>query len=265
MSQKPIEIIFENEDILAINKPAGLIVHADGKTNEPTVADWIIDNYPEIQGVGEPMIINPGTEKEIVILRPGIVHRLDRDTSGVLIVAKTQASFLNLKAQFQDRDIEKIYRTLVWGLVKEDKGVIDRPIGRSKSDFRRWSAERFARGEIRPAITEYKVLARITDIEPDPGETPQQRKISHQFSYVEVYPKTGRTHQIRVHLKAINHPMVADGLYAPRHPLVLGFKRTALHAYQIKVRDTKGDDYAIQAPLPEDFLYFEQRIHYKSS
>lgn len=253
-----ITILFENKDILAINKPAGLVVHSDGKTIEPTVADWVMAHYPAMEHVGEPVVLHKGTDKEIHIARPGIVHRLDRETSGVLILAKNQESFLRLKAQFQEREISKIYRTVVWGITKEKEGKIERPIGRSKTDFRKWSAERFARGELRPAVTEYKTLAHILDIPPMPGETVNQKKIAHQFSYLEVYPKTGRTHQIRVHLKAINHPVVADGLYAENHPKALGFERTALHALQIEVEDTAGERHVIRAELPEDFIQFEQ-------
>jgi 23S rRNA pseudouridine1911/1915/1917 synthase len=255
-----VSIIFENSHLLVLNKPAGLVVHSDGKTNEPTLVDWVLDYYPDMKGVGEPMILNKGTEKELVIDRPGVVHRLDRETSGVIVFAKHQKSFEHLKKQFQEREIRKTYRTVVWGLVKSDTGVVDRPIGRSKSDFRKWSAERFARGELRTAVTEYKVLQRITDISPGISETSQQRKIAHQFTYLEAYPKTGRTHQIRVHLKAINHPVVADRLYAENHPKVLGFTRTALHAYQIHIEDLDGIKHVCTAPLPQDFMEFERML-----
>lgn len=259
MDNIQIPIIFENADLLVINKPAGLVVHSDGKTIEPTVTDWVLAHFPEMEDVGEPMILYKDTDKELIIKRPGIVHRLDRDTSGVLVLAKTQESFLHLKAQFQEREITKTYRTVVWGNTKDSEGRIERPIGRSKTDFRKWSAERFARGELRPAVTEYKTLAHVSDVAPEPGETVQQKKIPHNFSYLEVYPKTGRTHQIRVHLKAINHPVVSDGLYAENHPQVLGFSRTALHALQIEIEDTKGQVHVCQAPLPPDFIQFEER------
>ncbi len=258
MSNVQIPILFENEDLLVINKPAGLVVHSDGKTVEPSVTDWVLTHFPDMESVGEPMVLNKNTDKELVIKRPGIVHRLDRDTSGVLVLAKTQESFLHLKAQFQEREITKTYRTVVWGITKDSEGRIERPIGRSKTDFRKWSAERFARGELRPAITDYKTLAHIPDVAPAFGETTQQKKIPHNFSYLEVYPKTGRTHQIRVHLKAINHPVVSDSLYAENHPQVLGFSRTALHALRIEIEDTKGVMHLCQAPLPADFVQFEK-------
>ena len=228
-----MEILFENENMVVVNKPAGLVVHSDGRTKEESVADWVIENYPGIREVGEPWTAQDGT----VIYRPGIVHRLDRDTSGVLVIAKTQESFLNLKAQFQNRETKKIYNAFVYDYVKEPEGVIDRPIGRSTSDFRKWSAQRGARGEMREAVTEYKVLKACKDV-----------------SYVEVSPKTGRTHQIRVHFKAINHPVVCDALYAPKKPSLLGFGRLALHARKIEIKDLNGSILNIEAPLPQDFL-----------
>ncbi len=254
------QILFENKHLIAINKPAGLVVHPDGKTDQPTLCDWIISKWPKIKGVGEPVILNKGTEKEIFIDRPGIVHRLDKETSGIMIIAKTQESFDQLKTQFQERETEKTYRTFVWGLVKEDEGVINRPIGRSKTDFRKWSAERFARGELREASTEYKVIARADDVPFGPNETATQKKIAHYVTYLEVYPKTGRTHQIRVHLKAINHPLVCDYLYGPNHPQILGFERTALHAFKLKITDLDGVLHEFEAPLPEDFLRAEKVI-----
>jgi len=226
------EIIYEDNDILAINKPAGLVVHSDGRTEEPTLADWLMEKYPDIKEVGEPW----KTEGGKMIWRPGIVHRLDRDTSGILIIAKTRAAFEYLKKQFKERNLKKTYRAFVYGLVKDDTGIIKKPIGRSKSDFRKWSAEYGARGDKREAVTEYKVLAR-----------------EKNTTYLEVYPKTGRTHQIRVHLKAIGHPIVTDSLYAPKKEKLLGFSRTALHAFSIDLNLPSGKPLHIEAPLPSDF------------
>lgn len=252
------EVLFENADFLVINKPAGLVVHPDGKTVEPTLCDWIVEHYPKLVGVGEPSKAPDGT----LLDRPGIVHRLDRETSGVLVVAKTQVSFEFLKNSFQTRDVQKTYNTFVWGLVKEDKGSIDRPIGRSKSDFRKWSAERFARGDLRPATTEYKVVERKTFAEGDitgdesvalTSKASKNSKIPLNFTFIEAFPKTGRTHQIRVHFKAINHPIVGDALYAPNHPYILGFNRLALHSRSISFTDMKGERITVEAPLPADF------------
>ncbi|MDO8604160.1 MAG: RluA family pseudouridine synthase [bacterium] len=240
-----IQILYEDNEVLAINKPAGLVVHADGRTDEPTLADMLLEKYPSIKGVGETIPLTKGG----VIEKWGIVHRIDRDTSGVLLVAKTQESFLNLKSQFQARTIKKSYRTIAQGTFKEKDGVIDKPIGRSKSDFRRWSAEYGARGELREAVTEYHVLGE--------GEIKVYGQAANQLirklSYLEVNPHTGRTHQIRVHLKAVGHPILCDDLYAPKGPHLLGLKRTALHAFSIVFKGLDGTEHKVEAPLPEDF------------
>jgi len=226
-----INIIYEDENVLAINKPAGLIAHPDGKTEEYVLTDWIVENYPETKDVGEPAEYDGR-----IIPRPGIVHRIDRDTTGVVVIAKNQDSFLDLKKQFQERSIKKTYRAIVYGNVKNEKGVIDKPIGRSSRDFKAWSAESSARGTLREAVTEYETLKRTKD-----------------FSYLELYPKTGRTHQIRVHLKYIKHPIVCDNLYAPKKECALGFSRVALHAQSIEFSLLNGSKIMVEAPLPKDF------------
>ena len=227
-----IKKLFENKEVLVIDKPAGLVVHADGKTKEKNLCDWVLKNYPETENVGESLFLQDGTE----IRKPGIVHRLDRETSGVLLIAKNQASFLNLKRQFQNKEIRKKYQAVVWGEVKEAEGIIDRPIGRSGKDFRQWSAQRGARGKLREALTEYKVLQK-----------------GGGFSFLDINLKTGRTHQIRVHLKAINHPVVGDKLYAPKREFVLGFQRVALHACSLEFSLLNGDRVRVEALPPKDF------------
>lgn len=235
-----ISIIYEDDEALVINKPAGLVVHGDGRTNEPTLVDWVRAHYPKIamEDVGESIHLTEGGE----IKKPGIVHRIDRDTSGVLLIAKTHASFENLKAQFQARTIKKTYRAIVHGVFREPQGTINKPIGRSRSDFRKWSAEYGARGELREAVTEYRVLG--------VGEVDSVR-----LSYVEVFPRTGRTHQIRVHMKAVGHPLLCDALYAPKHPPALDLERVALHAFSISWRSLGGTEKHAEAPLPEDFRF----------
>jgi 23S rRNA pseudouridine1911/1915/1917 synthase len=234
-----LSVLYEDNNYVIINKPAGLVVHSDGKTKEPTVADWVLQTYgDEIKEVGEPLTLSSGE----IIYRPGIVHRIDRDTSGVLVITKNQDSFIYLKDQFQRRDVEKTYNAFVYGEMKKEDGVIDRAITRSRKDFRLWSAQRGGRGEARDAVTEYKVLEKTSYDRHDLG-----------FTYVEVKPKTGRTHQIRVHFKAINHPIIADPLYAPKRKAALGFKRLALHARSITFSDIHGKKIEVEAPLPEDF------------
>lgn len=227
-----LPIIYEDKDYVAINKPAGLVVHSDGKTDEPAVTDWMLEKYPEAKDVGEPIQLTNGG----AISRPGIVHRIDRETSGVLILAKNEKAHAHLKEQFQNRKVSKSYRAFVYGEMKEKEGVIDRPIGRSKKDFRLWSAQRGARGEMREAITEYKVL-----------------ETGNGYTYIEAHPKTGRTHQIRVHFKAINYPVVRDALYAPGREQALGFERLALHALRVEFVNLLGKQVAVEAPLPQDF------------
>ena len=234
-------IIYEDNQLLVLNKPAGLMVHGDGRTEDETLADWLVKNYPAMKEVGEPW---KPTERSI-IYRPGIVHRLDRDTSGVMIAAKTQEFFEYLKKQFQDRRVEKTYRAFVYGNIKEDAGVIDKPIAKSKKDFRMWSAQPGSRGRERDAVTEYKVLGRSEN---------------KKYCYVETYPKTGRTHQIRVHMKAIHHPLVCDPLYASSRECALGFQRLALHAYHLKLQLPNGEQKCFEAPLPDDFQGAEQFI-----
>lgn len=242
-----IPILYEDDEVVAIDKPVGLVVHPDGRTKEQTLVEWVCEHYPQIAAdeVGESIVLTGGGE----IRKPGIVHRIDRNTSGVLLIAKSHPSFENLKAQFQNRIIKKHYKTIVHGHFKESQGVIDRPIGRSASDFRKWSAEYGARGERREARTEYQVLGQGRVSFSNKGK--KEEFLS--FAYLDVFPRTGRTHQIRVHLKAIGHPILCDELYAPKMPCVLGFSRVALHASSITFQNLRGEEKRVEAPLPEDF------------
>jgi len=229
-----IDILFETPDLLVINKPSGLRTHGDGKSEVPTVVDWIVKERPEIVGVGEDMESNG-----VLIQRPGIVHRLDEETSGVLIIAKTQTSFEYLKQQFKDRLVQKEYHAFVWGHFKEVSGVVDAPIGRSTGDFRRWQAGRGIRGEMRDALTTWNVQCQFED---------EHRE---RFSYIELWPKTGRTHQLRVHMKYLQRPIVSDRLYGGKD--ALGFARVALHAREIAFREPGGEMRNVAAPYPRDF------------
>ncbi len=248
-----INVLYEDSDIVAINKPAGIMVHPDGRAKGPFITDWVMEHYPRAAKVGEPARAVDGTE----ILRPGIVHRLDRETSGVLLIAKTVKGHAFLKKQFQDRTIKKKYIAFVWGDLKEEFGTITRPIGRSGSDFRRYSASRGSRGVEREAETYWTKLATV--IVPmklenvSSGRNKDSTESKQRFTLMEAEPKTGRTHQIRVHFSAIQHPVVGDTLYAPNRPMELGFKRTALHARSIEFDTVKGEHVKIEAPLPNDF------------
>ena len=239
-TETDVAILYEDGDYLVVSKPAGLVVHSDGKTVEPSLCDWLLARYPDMKEVGEPLTMTDGK----VIYRPGIVHRLDRETSGALVVAKNQPAFLLIKQQFLDREVEKKYHAFAFGIIREEQGVIDRPIGRSKNDFRKWTAERGARGELREAVTAYRVLAR---------SEAESSGVAGGVTFLEAEPKTGRTHQIRVHLKAISHPLVADSLYAPQKGTVLGFERLALHSRHLSFRGAKGEKISVEAPYPADF------------
>lgn len=234
-----IPIIYEDEDIVVINKPAGLIVHFDGRNEESSVVDWILEKYPELVGVGEDWK-SPHDE---IVPRPGIVHRLDRTTSGVMIIVKSQDVHAFIKQQFQSRTIDKQYVALVYGHPKEDSGIIDMEIGRTKKKPRKWTAQPGKGGTLRSAVTEWEVLDRVVDA--DTGEP---------IAYIKASPKTGRTHQIRVHLKAIHHPIVCDHIYAPKRPCLFGFERPVLHAMSIALNLPSGARKIFKAPLPEDFV-----------
>lgn len=227
-----MKIIYEDKDMLVIDKPSGMMAHPDGKNTEETVSEWVVKNYPETKGVGEEMTLQNGE----VIERPGIVHRLDRETSGTMIIAKNQESFLHLKEQFQKRLVTKKYSAFVYGEMKNDEDIIERPIGRSKRGLRLWSAQPGAGGTLREAVTEYSVIKR-----------------GGGYSLIEARPKTGRTHQIRVHMKAINYPIVCDKLYAPKRECALGFNRLALHAKSLEIIMANGEKRVFEAELTEDF------------
>ena len=240
-----IKVLYEDKDILAIDKPAGILV------------DSISLRYPNVI----------------------LAHRLDRETSGVLLLAKNKKAHIWLKEQFSapalelktksrlaDRQarINKTYVAIVNGWVKHDHGIINKSIGRSPADFRRRLAGRGARGELREAITEYKVLKRFTL-----PLTPSLRRAGEKvnFSYLEVKPKTGRTHQISVHMKYLNHGVVGDTLYNSSYippppsghlPLHRGRKREKkirmmLHALSIEFKDLKGKTVKVASPLPKEF------------
>lgn len=229
-------IIFETKDYLILNKPSGLLVHGDGKRKDPTLVDWLLSKYPEIKGIGDGDIFD-----EEVVARSGIVHRLDEQTSGVIVIAKNQKTFLYFKKLFMERNIQKEYHAFVWGSFKETEGTINEPIGRNKNDFRKRHAGRGIRGESKDAVTKWKVISQFQDEQ------------DQSFSFIELSPKTGRTHQIRVHMKYLQRPIVSDHLYAPTKMDALGFARVALHARSISFLDQNDQKVTAEAPYPEDF------------
>jgi 23S rRNA pseudouridine1911/1915/1917 synthase len=232
-----LEILYEDEHILAINKPAGIMVHGDGKNTQETIADFVVAEFPQTKDVGEPI----ETTEYGTVTRPGIVHRLDKDTSGVLLIAKTPEGHTCLKEQFQNHTIIKEYRAFVYGNWNEERGRIDAEVSRSKT-FAKWTAiPKAVRGKTREASTDFRVI-----------------KSANDFTYISVLPRTGRTHQIRVHMQYRSHPVVGDTLYAgkrfdgiPEHNL--GFRRQALHAYKITFTNLATELVTVEAPFPEDF------------
>jgi 23S rRNA pseudouridine1911/1915/1917 synthase len=231
-----ISIITQTPDYAVINKPAGISVHASGQREEYTIADWVLENFPQTKDVGEPLKISDGT----LIARHGIVHRLDKDTSGALLIALTQDGYEFFKALFKNRNLKKTYHAFLHGNLKEDHLTIQEPIGRHKKDFRKRTTAHNSRGELKPAITFFKVLNRA-------------KEGNEAFVFVEAQPKTGRTHQIRVHARFMHHPVIGDTLYARFKPMLLGFERLALHAYSLEFKDKAGFTIKIEAPYPTDF------------
>lgn len=237
------KIIFENENFVAVNKPAGLLMHQVSGANrqEETLIGKIIEKYPEIKKVGDPLA-NSGQ----VNFRPGIVHRLDKDTSGVVLIARNQKYFEYLKNLFQSRKIKKIYWTLVWGELKPNKGIIDKPISLKPGTTKRTV---FGGKMEKEAITEYEVIKVFKK---------QEIKNKEQvFSLLKVEPKTGRTHQIRIHLSSVYHPVVGDQLYGSKKFLSLskdffGLTRQFLHAQSLEFPTEEGKRVKIEADLPED-------------
>jgi 23S rRNA pseudouridine1911/1915/1917 synthase len=210
---KKFPIIYEDEHTLVINKPVGVMVHPDDRNVEPTIADWLLETYPNVAKVGDTG-------------RNGIVHRLDRNTTGVLLLAKDNSAYRTFKTQFREHTTRKVYRAIVEGNIREDNGMISMPLARAKSDFRkRTVVDVFsddARGEEREAITRYKVIERSKD------------KDGKAFTYVECYPITGRTHQIRAHFRGIRHPIIGDDLYGSKTGATLA-PRSMLHALSLTI------------------------------
>ena len=216
----PLEVLYEDSSVVAVNKPAGVVVHAGAGVRTGTLVNRLVHRFQTLSQLGGH-------------LRPGIVHRLDRDTSGVLLVARTDAAHRALAAQFAGRTVEKVYLTLVHGRVRGDQGRITTPIARDPVRRIRMTT-RLASG--RPALTEFRVLRRFP-----------------KFTYLEVRIGTGRTHQIRVHLASLAHPVAGDRVYgAPPAG------RMFLHAWRISFDSpATGGRVTVEAPLPavlEDWL-----------
>lgn len=223
------KIVYQTKEFMVLSKPVGWVVNSATTIRAPVVQEWLQDRREEL-----------GIQK---VDRAGIVHRLDKDTSGALIVAKTMEAFFDLQRQFKEREVKKTYVALVHGRVKEKSGVVDAPVGRLP-----WNRERF--GVLsggREAVTKYKVRGYY--------RLPDENSNDAEFSYLEVKPVTGRTHQIRIHLKHIGHSIVADTFYAGRKTSRRDLEwcpRLFLHAGGIVFKDIGGKDVRINVELPLD-------------
>ena len=260
-----IKILYEDNNLLVIDKPVGFSVHSDGKATSPsetagvsslkkererTIADWVLEKYPKLKKVGENVVNEEG---KILIEKPGIVHRLDKETSGCLIIVKNQEAYENLKKQFQSHTIQKEYVAICVGWPKFDTGIINSPIARSKSDFRKKEiVDKLdnTRGEAREALTRYKVIKKI--------EYKFDKEI-YKFSLIAFFPKTGRMHQIRVHAKSIGHPILGDKLYGNKG-IELVFqkkvKRQLLHAKSIEFVNVENNKkQKVESEIPKDFKF----------
>lgn len=218
-----LDIVFENHDLLVVNKPAGMVVHPSPGHDRGTLVHAALGHAPDIAGIG-------GEQ------RPGIVHRLDKETSGLIVIAKNDPAHRALQEQFRNRSVEKIYLTLVDGIPPTPAGRVETPIGRNSSHRKLMGVVSAEKG--RPAVTEYRTLERF------PNHT-----------LLEVHPLTGRTHQIRVHMAFLGCPVVGDVVYGKRHP-TLEIARQFLHAARLKITlpgEKKPQDF--EAPLPGDLLH----------
>ena len=223
----PLDIVYEDNDVVIINKPKGMVVHpAPGHPSGTLVNALLWHCGGSLSGIGG-------------VKRPGIVHRIDKDTSGLIIAAKNDKAHLALSAQLSDRSLTREYSAIVRGVIKNDTGTIDAPIGRNQKDRKKQAVTSFGS---RPAITHYHVIDRFSGKPAYPG-----------FTHVSCSLETGRTHQIRVHMAHISHPVLGDTVYGMKKP-ELGISSQVLHARRLKfIHPTTGEIVELSTELPEYF------------
>ncbi len=228
----PLKIIYADVDVIVIDKPSGLIVHPGAGARRGTLVNALLHHFPEIQGLG-------GEE------RPGIVHRLDKETSGVMVIARSRRAYEELQRQFKAREIKKAYLALVWGRLPGPEGRFDWPIGRDVKHGQRMSIKTRTP---RIAVTDYRIL-----------------RESKLYSLMEVRPITGRTHQIRVHLSAAGHPLVGDRRYGASRSPKRAFPRLFLHARQLSFcHPGTAGPVTFTSPLPDDLAAILKSIEWNS-
>jgi len=233
-----LQIIADTPEYIIINKPAGLIMHGAPHIKETTLSDLLLKKYPLLKKAGE----DPS--------RPGIVHRIDKDVSGLVVVAKTQDSFDWLKKQFKERTVEKRYIALVYGKIEKDEGIINFPISRASAGHKMAALPATIKGSAnisgRKAITEFKIIKKFIN-----------------YTLIEVNIKTGRTHQIRAHLAAYGHPIIGDNLYGTKKTRALNKKldpgRIFLFAHQLSFTDMKGEEQIFKVDMPEELEKFLEK------
>ena len=226
----PLDVAYEDADVIVINKPKGLVVHPAAGHWEGTLVNALLHHCRDsLSGVGG-------------ALRPGIVHRIDKDTSGLLIVAKNDFAHQKLAAQLQDHTLARTYVCIVCGKLREDAGTVSAPIARDKNDRKKMAV----RADGKPAVTHWQVLARY------PG-----------YTYVQCRLETGRTHQIRVHMASLGHPILGDTVYGHKKP-ELGQTTQCLHAKELTFRHPRTDEpVTVTCPLPEEFERVLQVLEHK--
>lgn len=215
-----LSVVYEDQDVIVINKPAGMVVHPAAGNYEGTLVNALLAHCRDLSSIGG-------------VTRPGIVHRLDKDTSGLLVAAKNDLAHQSLTQQIKERKVNRRYLALVHGTVKEEEGRVEAAVGRHPVERKKMAVVK--RGG-RPAVTHYRVMERFG-----------------QYSLIEARLETGRTHQIRVHMAYLGHPVVGDPIYSPRRP-TLGMEGQALHAFALGFSHPRSGQYLeFQAPLPPRF------------
>jgi len=216
----PLDILYQDSDVVIVNKPCGMVVHPAAGNEDRTLVNALLYHVHDLSGIGGEM-------------RPGIVHRLDKDTSGLILIAKNDKAHALLSDQFKERSMEKHYRAVAFGSFREEGGLIDAPIARHPVDRKKMAIV----PDGKPSQTEWKVMERLK------GAT-----------YLDVHLLTGRTHQIRVHMHSIGHPLLGDRIYAPNIKTSVHIPRLMLHAYSLAfTHPTTGERMEMTAPLPEKF------------